>query len=239
MRSSVYPSARLTRVSIWGTLRRIVSLCEETAVLSCWGDEDRSTQSLRRPALSRALAVERDLVVDMDGLTFADPSLMLDLAMVARSACDRAGRALRVRGAAPQIRALIELVGLHRLRGVSVERARVTAGTRPALTRRSGARTLRGAMPLLVLLFILVPIVELWVILQVGQAIGVLPTIALLIIDSISALAAAPPGPPAWRALQRGARRRAVAAREAADGALVIFGGALLMTPGFSPTSSG
>ena len=35
---------------------------------------------------------------------------------------------MRVRGAAPQIRVLIELVGLHRLRGVSVESARVTAG---------------------------------------------------------------------------------------------------------------
>ena len=77
--------------------------------------------------MSRALAVERDLVVDMDGLTFADPSLMLDLAMVARR-LDRSDRALRVRGAAPQIRVLMELVGLHRLRGVSVETARVRVG---------------------------------------------------------------------------------------------------------------
>jgi anti-sigma B factor antagonist len=101
-------------------LSRIVSLCEETAVLTCWGDEDRSTQSLRRPALSRALSVDRDLVVDMDGLTFADPSLMVDLAMVARR-LNRSGRSLRVRSAAPQIRMLIELVGLNRLSGVTVD----------------------------------------------------------------------------------------------------------------------
>ena len=56
----------------------------------------------------------------MDGLTFADPSLMVDLAMVARR-LNRYGRALRVRGAAPQIRVLIELVGLNRLSGVSLE----------------------------------------------------------------------------------------------------------------------
>ena len=87
-----------------------------------------------------------------------------------------------------------------------------------------------------ILLFILVPIVELWAIIQVGAAIGVLPTIALLIIDSIARrLAAAPPGPSglaraSTRTLVRGPRARR---RETADGALVIFGGALLMTPGF------
>ena len=40
-------------------------------------------------------------------------------------------------------------------------------------------------MPFLVLLFILVPIVELWAIIQVGQLIGTVPTIALLLLDSI------------------------------------------------------
>lgn len=89
-------------------------------MLHCSGDEDRSTQSLRRPALSRALGVESDLVVDLSSLSFADASLMLDLAMVARR-LRKAGRAMHLRGAAPQIRTLIELVGLHRLQGVSVD----------------------------------------------------------------------------------------------------------------------
>lgn len=56
----------------------------------------------------------------MSALVFADSSLMLDLAALARRLRTR-GRALRVRGAQPQIRRLIELVGLHRLPGVNLE----------------------------------------------------------------------------------------------------------------------
>lgn len=86
-------------------------------MLRCAGDEDRSTQSLRRQALSRALAVDDDLVVDLSDLEFADASLMLDLAMVARR-LRKAGRAMTLHGARPHICTLIELVGLHRLPGV-------------------------------------------------------------------------------------------------------------------------
>jgi anti-anti-sigma regulatory factor len=48
---------------------------------------------------------------------FADTSLMLDLAMLARRLRAH-GRALLLHGAQPQIKTLIELVGLHRLPGV-------------------------------------------------------------------------------------------------------------------------
>ena len=51
---------------------------------------------------------------------FADTSLMLDLAMVARRLRTR-GRALRLRNAQPQIVKLIELMGLHRLPGVRLD----------------------------------------------------------------------------------------------------------------------
>ncbi len=84
------------------------------------GDEDRSTQSRRRRAMSRALAVKTDLLVDLSDLSFADASVILDLAMVARR-LRQAGRRMLVRGAAPQIATLIELVGLHRMPGVTVE----------------------------------------------------------------------------------------------------------------------
>ncbi len=47
---------------------------------------------------------------------------MLDLAMVARR-LRKAGREMYVRGAQPQIRTLIEIVGLHRLPAVHVEDA--------------------------------------------------------------------------------------------------------------------
>jgi len=66
------------------------------------------------------------VIVDLSELSFADPSLMLDLAMLARRLRAR-GRAVRLCGAQPQIRTLIELVGLHRVAGVRVE------GPSPAL----------------------------------------------------------------------------------------------------------
>jgi anti-anti-sigma regulatory factor len=78
------------------------------------------TQGRRRRALSRAIAAEVDVVVDLTELVFADATLMMDLAMLSRR-LRRSGRALWLRGAQPQIRTLIELVGLHRLPGVRVD----------------------------------------------------------------------------------------------------------------------
>lgn len=98
----------------------IVAFEDSPPVLRVSGDEDRSTQSRRRSSMSRALAVKSDLLVDLSGLSFADPSVMLDLAIVARR-LRLAGRGMFVRGAAPQIATLIELVGLHRMPGVTVE----------------------------------------------------------------------------------------------------------------------
>jgi anti-anti-sigma regulatory factor len=51
---------------------------------------------------------------------FADASLMLDFAMLARRLRAH-GRAISLRGAQPQVRTLIEMVGLHRLPGVRLE----------------------------------------------------------------------------------------------------------------------
>jgi anti-anti-sigma regulatory factor len=80
----------------------------------------RATQSRRRRAFSRALVRRADVVVDLTELAFADASFMLDIAMLARRL--RSARAqLHVRGAQPQVRQLIERVGLHRLQGVHVE----------------------------------------------------------------------------------------------------------------------
>ncbi len=102
--------------------RVIVTYSEQPPLLRLAGDEDRWTQSLRRGALSRALATRTDLVVDLTGLSFADPSLMLDLAMLARR-LRKAGRHMLVRGAQPQILRLIERVGLHRLPAVRIDDA--------------------------------------------------------------------------------------------------------------------
>jgi len=87
---------------------------------------------------------------------------------------------------------------------------------------------------LLVALFILVPIAELAVIIQVGQAIGVWWTIAILIADSVlGSLLMRSQGRAVWRRFNEALQAGRVPAREVADGVLVIFGGALLLTPGF------
>jgi UPF0716 protein FxsA len=86
----------------------------------------------------------------------------------------------------------------------------------------------------LVLLFIAVPIAELFVIIQVGEAIGVWWTIGLLIADSIlGSWLMRHQGRAAWRRFNETVAGGRVPAREVLDGALVIFGGALLLTPGF------
>ena len=87
---------------------------------------------------------------------------------------------------------------------------------------------------LLVILFIAVPIAELAVIIQVGGAIGVWWTIALLIADSIlGSLLMRSQGRAVWRRFNETLSSGRPPAREVADGVLVIFGGALLLTPGF------
>ena len=89
-------------------------------------------------------------------------------------------------------------------------------------------------MALLVILFIVVPIVELYVIIQVGQAIGALWTIALLVADSIlGSMLMRSQGRQAWRRFNTAIASGRPPAREAFDGALVIFGGAFLLAPGF------
>jgi UPF0716 protein FxsA len=86
----------------------------------------------------------------------------------------------------------------------------------------------------LVLIFIVVPIAELYVLIQIGSAIGILPTIALLILDSVlGAALMRSQGRAAWMRFNRAVEEGRVPGREVIDGVLVIFGGALLLTPGF------
>jgi UPF0716 protein FxsA len=91
-------------------------------------------------------------------------------------------------------------------------------------------------MPLLALvaLFIVVPLAELYVILKVGDAIGVLPTIALLAADSLlGSMLLRSQGRTVWRRFNETMAVGRVPHRELLDGVLVIFGGAFLITPGF------
>ncbi|MDQ6749482.1 MAG: FxsA family protein [Actinomycetota bacterium] len=90
-------------------------------------------------------------------------------------------------------------------------------------------------MPLLLLMvFVVVPIAELAVIVEVGRTIGTLPTIAILIVDSIvGSWLLKTQGRAAWRRFNQALREKRPPAAEVLDGVLVIFGGAFLITPGF------
>src|SRR3954469_25659383 len=75
---------------------------------------------------------------------------------------------------------------------------------------------------------------EIYVIIQVGEAIGPLPTIALLIIDSIvGAWLVRSQGRSVWQRFTTALEAGRPPAREVLDGALVILGGALALAPGF------
>ena len=89
-------------------------------------------------------------------------------------------------------------------------------------------------MLLLVILFVLVPIAEIYVIIQVGQAIGALWTVLILIVDSlIGARLLSWQGRRAWAAFQSALAAGRIPHREVLDGVLIILGGAFLLTPGF------
>ena len=86
----------------------------------------------------------------------------------------------------------------------------------------------------LVLLFIIAPLVELYVILKVGDGIGWHWTILLLAADSVlGAVLLRSQGRAVWRRFNEALRTGRVPHREVQDGVLVIFGGAFLLTPGF------
>ncbi|HKT84344.1 MAG TPA: FxsA family protein [Solirubrobacterales bacterium] len=89
-------------------------------------------------------------------------------------------------------------------------------------------------MAILVALFIVIPIVELYVIIQIGSLIGVWPTIALLLADAIlGSMLLRHQGRGAWRRFNAALAEGRFPGREVADGLLIAIGGTLLLTPGF------
>ena len=96
------------------------------------------------------------------------------------------------------------------------------------------ARRRAGIGWVLLVAFIVVPIVEIYVIIQVGQVIGPWWTILLLILDSIvGSWLVRSEGGRAWRALRGALDSGRMPAKEIADGALILIGGTLMITPGF------
>ena len=86
----------------------------------------------------------------------------------------------------------------------------------------------------LVVAFVVVPLVEIYVIIQIGQVIGAWWTIALLIADSfLGSWLVKREGARAWVALSTALEEGRMPATELADGVLVLVGGLLMLTPGF------
>jgi UPF0716 protein FxsA len=86
----------------------------------------------------------------------------------------------------------------------------------------------------LIALFILLPLAELYVILKVGDQIGVIWTILLLAADSVAgSMLLRSQGRAVWRRFNQTLAEGRMPHREVQDGVLVIFGGAFLITPGF------
>jgi UPF0716 protein FxsA len=84
------------------------------------------------------------------------------------------------------------------------------------------------------LLFLIVPFVELYVILQVSHAIGGLNTIAVLVVMSmVGAALVKREGLAVLRRLQQRVKAGQMPGRELIDGVLVLLAGALMLTPGF------
>ncbi len=89
-------------------------------------------------------------------------------------------------------------------------------------------------MPILVLLFLVVPLVELYVLIQVGEEIGALNTIGLLLVISVvGAWLAKREGLGVWRRINEQVRAGKVPAADLVDAFLIFLAGALLLTPGF------
>jgi UPF0716 protein FxsA len=82
--------------------------------------------------------------------------------------------------------------------------------------------------------FVVVPLIEIYVLIQVGQVIGPWWTILLLVLDSLlGSWLIKREGGRAWQALRTALDTGRMPARELADGALILVGGTLMLSPGF------
>lgn len=92
----------------------------------------------------------------------------------------------------------------------------------------------RRLAPLVLLAFLIVPVIEIYVLIQIGQVIGAWWTILLLVVDSIiGAWLIRREGGKAFVALRTALNSGRMPGRELADGALILIGGTLMLTPGF------
>ncbi len=86
----------------------------------------------------------------------------------------------------------------------------------------------------LFILFAVVPVIEVYLLIKVGSLIGPLPTVALLLSISLAgAWLVRHQGFEIMRRIQSELAQGRLPAAELLDGAMVLVGGVLLLTPGF------
>lgn len=91
-----------------------------------------------------------------------------------------------------------------------------------------------GVFQLLLLLFLVVPIVEIYVLIQVGGSIGAGPTVALVVLTAVAGAALVrAQGFRAWVRVQQAMNAGEIPAVEMLEGLLILIAGVLLLTPGF------
>ena len=94
--------------------------------------------------------------------------------------------------------------------------------------------------PWVMALFIAIPIIEIYLLLQVGGLIGVLPTIALVIITAVVGVnLLRAQGFQTMARFQQEVSGGQIPAVTMMEGAALLFGGALLLTPGFMTDTIG
>jgi UPF0716 protein FxsA len=85
----------------------------------------------------------------------------------------------------------------------------------------------------LALLFVFVPVAELWLLIAIGTRIGVLPTVGIVLATGLAgAWLARREGTGVLRRIRADLERGVLPSDALLDGAIVLFGAALLLTPG-------
>ena len=97
-----------------------------------------------------------------------------------------------------------------------------------------------SAVRLLLILFLLVPIAEIWLLIEVGSVIGAVATVGLVVLTAVAGAALMRVQGLATLFRARSAMAQGeVPALELLEGAVILVAGALLLTPGFVTDAAG